>query len=59
MLNTRFSCEPVLEETWIQVETRLPPLDVEVEREGYAKVPVVDFEDVGNVDLDQDLVRLV
>ena len=50
---------PVLEEAWIQVQPWFPPLYVEVEREGYAEVAIVDFEDVGNVDLDQDLVWLV
>ena len=50
---------PILEEAWIEPEPRLFPLDVKVEWEGDAEVAVVDLQDVGDVDLDRDRVRLV
>ena len=49
---------PVLEETWIEGDPRLPPLNVEVEREGDAEVTVVDLEHVGDVQLHHYLVGL-
>ncbi len=42
----------VLEEAGVDLQPRLAPLDVKVEAEGDAEVPVVDLEHVGNVDLD-------
>ncbi len=49
---------PVLEEVGIDANARIPPLNVEVERKGDGEVPVVNDEDVADVDLNLDQVGL-
>ncbi len=49
----------VLEEAAVELQARLAPLHVEVQREGDAEVAVVDLQHVRDVDLDGDLVGAV
>ena len=47
-----FYLAPVPEEVLVDVQPRLPPLDVEVEAVGDREVAVVDDQHVTDVDLD-------
>ena len=49
---------PVLEEVWVDVQSRLSPLDIEIEAVGDGEVPVIDDQDVANVYLYLDQVCL-
>ena len=48
----------MLEEVIVDVYPWVPPLDVEVEGEGDGEVAVVDHQDVADVQLNFDQIRL-
>ena len=40
---------PVLEEILINLKSRFSPLNVEIQREGYTKISIIDFQDIRDV----------